>query len=136
MTLFGNTVRVYRNLHKKCYSVQLKGPQGWRVSGYFTNGVHYLTNVRPVVSQAGQRRAMEEGRKNVHAFLEGHYQGQSFIAIDDLTLAYKDVVRLMYSLPRGQFINAATFEPVEEAREVWLTSRGVYARGVTYAASR
>ena len=60
-------VRVYWNLHKKCWSVQ----------SCKTNRVvlhtDELTMYRPafVVRKAGQRRVREERKKNVHAFVVG-----------------------------------------------------------------
>ncbi len=59
-------VRVYRNLHKKCVSVK----QGGIVRCHATNVV--LKDCKFIVSEAGQRRVREEGRKNVHAFVEGY----------------------------------------------------------------
>ena len=59
-------VRVYRNLHKKCVSVK----QGGIVRCHATNVV--LNECRFIVSEAGQKRVREEGRKNVHAFIEGY----------------------------------------------------------------
>ena len=59
-------VRVYRNLHKKCVSVK----QGNIVKCHARNVV--LKDCKFIVSEAGQKRVREEGKKNVHAFIEGH----------------------------------------------------------------
>ena len=59
-------VRVYRNLHKKCVSVK----QGGIVRCHATNVV--LNECRFIVSEAGQARVRREGKKNVHAFIEGY----------------------------------------------------------------
>jgi len=59
-------VRVYRNLHKKCVSVK----QGSIVRCHATNVV--LKDCKFIVSEAGQKRVREEGKKNVHAFIEGY----------------------------------------------------------------
>ena len=58
-------VRVYRNLHKNCFSVR----QGSIVKCHVDNVV--LKDCKFIVSEAGQRRVREEGRKNVHAYIEG-----------------------------------------------------------------
>ena len=60
------TVRVYRNLHKNCVSVK----QGGIVRCHATNVV--LKDCKFIVSEAGQRRVRNEGKKNVHAFIEGY----------------------------------------------------------------
>jgi hypothetical protein len=60
-------VRVYWNLHKRCYSVQTRTAQGWRVTAHADELI--LDNVEPVVSAAGRSRVRAERAKNVHAFL-------------------------------------------------------------------
>jgi hypothetical protein len=59
-------VRVYRNLHKKCISVK----QGTLVRCHAENVV--LKDCKFIVSEAGQKRVRDQGKKNVHAFIEGH----------------------------------------------------------------
>lgn len=66
-------VRIYWNLHKRCFSVQTKWPQGWRVDAH----VDSITLLRATfhVSAAGQERVRREGKKNVHALIEGDLAG-------------------------------------------------------------
>lgn len=59
-------VRVYRNLHKGCFSVQ--GADG-RVAGHVQTIV--LRDVKFVVRPAGRKKVLETKRKNVHAFAVG-----------------------------------------------------------------
>ena len=61
-------VRVYWNLHRKCWSIQdcksglVIDHKAWVVlEGNF------------VVRKGGQKRVRQEGKKNVHAFAEGWY---------------------------------------------------------------
>ena len=58
--------RVYRNLHKKCFSVK----QNNRVLVH-ADSVS-LEEVKFIVSKAGQKRVRDEKKKNVHAFIEGY----------------------------------------------------------------
>jgi hypothetical protein len=58
-------VRVYRNLHKNCFSVKQNG-----LVCCHTNQVT-LSDCKFIVSKAGQKRVRDEKRKNVHAFVEG-----------------------------------------------------------------
>lgn len=60
-------VKVYWNLHKKCFSVQHKG----KVIEYTDHII--LVNAEFKVSQAGRARVLREQRKNVHAFVVGEY---------------------------------------------------------------
>ena len=66
-------VRVYRNLHKKCVSVK----QGGIVRCHATNVV--LKDCKFIVSEAGQQRVRKEGRKNVHAFIEGYVKSARIV---------------------------------------------------------
>lgn len=63
-----NKVRVYWNLHKKCWSVQDCA------SNLVVLHARELTlhNSKFVVRKGGQRRVRQEGKKNVHAFVVGY----------------------------------------------------------------
>lgn len=66
-------VRVYYNLHKHVWSIKSmeRGPKYNRV---ITHREHLeITDAKPVVSLAGQRRVREEGKKYVHAYIEGNW---------------------------------------------------------------
>lgn len=68
-------VRVYRNLNKKCLSVQSwVAGKGWRVTDHVQH--IFLDNASFKVSQAGRRRVLDQKRKNVHAFIIGDRVGQ------------------------------------------------------------
>ena len=58
-------VKVYRNLHRKCYSVQ----QGGKVACHTSEIV--LFDCKLKVSEAGRQRVLRERRKNVHAYVVG-----------------------------------------------------------------
>lgn len=60
-------VKVYWNLHRKCFSVQHCGKVVMHVDD--------ITIYNPVfkVSEAGRQRVLREKRKNVHAFVVGDY---------------------------------------------------------------
>jgi len=61
----GEDVFVYKNLRYDCWSIRV----GRKVKQHAN--VVWLTDVTFKVSQAGRRRVLREGRKNVHAGLEG-----------------------------------------------------------------
>lgn len=63
--LIGLQVRVYRNLHRGCLSIQ----HGGRVVAHVNNIT--LDGVTFKVSQAGRQRCLREKRKNVHAYVVG-----------------------------------------------------------------
>lgn len=69
------TVRVYWNLHKKCWSVKSMDPDcpdRGRVIAHASHVV--LHGVTFTVSEAGRQRVIKERRKNVHAYAQGTLQ--------------------------------------------------------------
>jgi hypothetical protein len=129
-------VRVYRNLHQKCYSVQrkVKGPHGrrWLVVRHEHGQVH-LKHATFEVNERGRQKVLAERRKNVHAFVVGLYGGESFYAMEDRALDYKGFKRISYNPYKGGHFVDHDGRPVVSAEDVWLTPRGVFAMGVRYA---
>ena len=60
-------VRVYRNLHQKCFSVKCKKTN--LVIAHVSE--IFLEDVTFPVSEKQRQRVLESGRKNVHAYVEG-----------------------------------------------------------------
>ncbi len=60
-------VKVYRNLQKKCWSVQYKG----KVIAHLKS--INLKNAVMKVSKAGRDRVLREKKKYVHAYIEGEW---------------------------------------------------------------
>lgn len=67
--LVGLRVRVYRNLHKDCLSVQHKG----RVIAHVDSVL--LKRATFTVQPAGRKKVIETRQKNVHAFISGTVLG-------------------------------------------------------------
>lgn len=106
--MIGERVFVYRNLHKKCYSV--KSLKTGRVIAHVDS--IDLINVSFRVSQAGRNRVLREKRKNVHAGVVGYvscplgaehsvsvtynpYKFDSFVTkIDELPIFKADKARI------------------------------------------
>lgn len=66
---YGQTVRVYKNLNKDCFSIMDNKTK--LVIGYADQVT--LKDVRFVVKSSGQARAREQQRRNVHAFVVGRF---------------------------------------------------------------
>ncbi len=71
--IIGCKVRVYRNLHKKCFSVV--NTKTNRVICH-TNSLS-LSDVKFIVRQAGRNKVLMTKQKNVHAFVYG-------VVVDDI----------------------------------------------------
>jgi len=66
---YNDLVRVYYNFHKKTYSIQKKIYGRWLVVAYKNNFM--LADCTFKVSETGRNRVVQEGKKNVHAFIYG-----------------------------------------------------------------
>lgn len=118
-------VRVYRNLHKQCYSVQTYTPGvGWRVD-------HHADEISLIraefkISKRGQQRVREERKKNVHAFVYGVIDGDTTVPS---TMHYQ---RLTYN-PYDDFgfsaVPRSYWSPINivEASHVILNEHGMFA---------
>ena len=59
-------IEVYRNLHKKCWSVRQRGKVKLHTETICLKDAEFK------VSQKGRERVLREKRKNVHAFIKGY----------------------------------------------------------------
>ncbi len=63
-------VRVFRNLTRRCYSVQMRTTgKGWRTVAHAREVL--VSGAVFTVSDAGRRRVVATGKKAVHAWIEG-----------------------------------------------------------------
>jgi hypothetical protein len=74
--LVGQTTRCHWHFNKKKYSVSLKTEKGWRVvrdeqGNQVLYGKLVLQDAKFLVSEAGHKRCVEQGVRNVHAHVEG-----------------------------------------------------------------
>ena len=65
--LYGKSVRVYFNLHKKTWSI--KDRKTNRVLGW--SDKIFLRECNMIVSEKGRQRVLRDKRKNVHAYVDG-----------------------------------------------------------------
>ena len=83
------------NLHRGDYSVR----RGGRVVEYRDRLT--VTDVKFVVQQAGWRRAVLEGRRNVHAFVRGN-------VLDETTPPYLGGALVRYDIESGLWLTGST----------------------------
>jgi hypothetical protein len=105
-------VKVYRNLHKRCFSIV----QGGLVVAYADTIT--LNNVLFKVSEAGRQRVIREKQKNVHAYVTG-LVGDNNNAPTFLEITYNPY-------KRGEFYNKQTDEEVSYTDQVIMTGGKCY----------
>ena len=114
----GDTVEVYRNLHKGGYSI--------KKAGVVVAHADYvdLVNVRTVINESGRQKVIKEQRKNVHARLVGTYVH----TLSGLFAVVKPRMMTYNPYKYSQFIDVDTQEFVTSARAVRCTGGiAVYA---------
>lgn len=117
-------VRVYRNLHRKLYSIQtyVKG-KGWRVADYADS--FSLRNVEFVVKNAGRERVRQEKRKNVHAYATGTltYLPDPYTFLDTSSRVTYDP----YTMETFEVDTGRDWEPIYKAKYAHFTKDGAWA---------
>ena len=109
--------KVYYNLHKGLFSVKQDG-----LVVLHTRRVK-LVNVHFQVNEAGRQRVLEEQRKNVHAYVNGVFQG---IPEDSSIEGYREAYYNPYKT--DCFIDKESGEELYSAQEAILIDRKIYYR--------
>ena len=113
-------VRVYRNLHKKRWSVQIKTNKGWRVWTHTDKII--IKNAELDVRRAGRERVIREKRKNVHAFVIGEPTFVSGWTLNSPRTNFKKETQITYNpYENAFFINKNTKEYILNAKRICLS---------------
>ena len=118
-------VDVYRNLHKRCFSVR---HDGIVIDHLLDAESILLGKVKFVVQPAGRAKVLREKRKNVHAFVRGEYA----LAIDRVGLNWNTAPydkEVTYNPYKGDtFYYKYSGFPILEADEVLIRDGKVWVR--------
>jgi hypothetical protein len=114
-TLIGKNVRVYRNLHKDCWSVQHNGLVVAHANVVELKGFRFL------VHHGGYERFLRDGRKNVHAFVVGE-----LVAINS-TVSVDNAVEVSYNPRKSPCFH--TTQPLFKGRELYFDGSEVFDSG-------
>ena len=109
----GQQIQVYRNLRKSNFSI--RDAKTRRVIAYGTD-IH-LSNIMMYVQKGGQERVRRERWKNVHAFITGTYEGDSYV---DTNEEWEMIFYNPYTTET--FINKATGQPIFRADVAYLSN--------------
>lgn len=125
-------VRVYKNLHKDCYSVRaMEGPMKGLVIAHCNNIV--LKDAKYIVSEKGRERVLRERTKNVHAFVEGYIV--SLVTIGKSGFDYPIHTQLPFETSYevtynpykfSSFVYKESHTPIEKSCYAVLNSNGIH----------
>ena len=127
----GTPVRVYRNLHARCWSVQVKARNGrgnahsWYVAGHAQSLT--LGGASFVVYEKGRQRVLKTGVKNVHAYVLGTLLGVEAPPPD---LLLEGAYEVVYNPRMRPYFCSPDYADarVDGAQAVWLVGGRVYAK--------
>ena len=112
-------VEVYYNLHKNVFSVRHKGKViawGNRVT---------IENPQYVVREKGRQKVLEEGRKNVHAFVRGTLSDINNFKIGKIQQRLSEPREVTYNPYKyDSFVDGSTYQPVKKSKWARLIKKG------------
>lgn len=116
----GKRVRAYFNLHRKEWSIKaMQGPYKGRVIAHADELT--LDVCRFVVSEAGRQRVIREGRKNVHAYVDGFLRATPTDTLGMQPLTYNPYQGPHFSVKggTGQGLHGAEVVHLSRAGRAW-----------------
>lgn len=126
--LVGPLVRVYRNIRRRCYSVQVQNEKGtWKVRAHCARV--FMRDAVFLVSKAGRARVLKKKRKNVHAYVMGTItprqvrEGFLHVQVMYNPYLYETFMRQLELHEPG----ASPLAPIHKAALVCLSQTGVRA---------
>jgi len=112
-------VEVYYNLHKNVFSVRHKGKViawGNRVT---------IENPEYVVREKGRQKVLEEGRKNVHAFVRGTLSDINNFKFGKIQQRLSEPREVTYNPYKyDSFVDGGTYQPVKKSKWARLIKKG------------
>lgn len=111
--------RLYRNLHKGCFSVQQYIPKkGYRVVDHISDG-YTLTNCTFKVYQSGREKVLREKQKNVHAYVQFESYRKDVQPLSDEQPYYNPY-------KYDSFVSSKTLEPINQAKQLQIANNQIY----------
>ena len=112
-------VEVYYNLHKNVFSVRHKG----KVIAW--GNMVTIVNPEYVVREKGRQKVLEEGRKNVHAFVRGTLSDINNFKFGKIQQRLSEPRELTYNPYKYDiFVDGSTYQPVKKSKWARLIKKG------------
>lgn len=109
-------VKIYWNLHRKCWSVQHKG----KIIGYADSIL--LNDVIFKVSEKSRQRVIQEKKKNVHAFACGTLVERNIKKPENMNRA------ISYNPYRfGFFFDKVSLQPVQNCKSLFMGTKTLFS---------
>lgn len=111
--------RLYRNLHRGCFSMQQYIPnKGYRVVKHITDDC-ILHGCTFKVYQSGREKVLREKQKNVHAYVE-------FTSYENGLQLHSETQPYYNPYKFNQFVNSHTHQPLNQTYTIQIKNNQLY----------
>jgi hypothetical protein len=128
-------VAVYRNLQKNCLSIQSRERENYGLIMGYCKSI-FIRRPKFIVREKGRLRVLEEGRKNVHAFIVG--ECHTFIVgecpslklwswLRDVKMGGNSTTKVFYNPYKYSTFVDKDGNPIHEARAVLVNTNYIQA---------
>jgi hypothetical protein len=120
-------VAVYRNLQKNCLSIQSRERVNYGLIIGYCKSI-FIKRPKFIVREKGRLRVLEEGRKNVHAFVFGECPSLELWSwLRDITMGGNPTTKVFYNPYKYSTFVDKDGNPVHKARAVLVNTNYIQA---------
>ena len=120
-------VAIYRNLHKNCLSVQSRERVDYGKVIAYCKSI-FVKRPKFIVREKGRLKVLEEGRKNVHAFIVGECPSLELWSwLRDIKMGGNPTTKVFYNPYKYSTFVDKDGNPVHKARAVVVNTNYIQA---------
>ena len=120
-------VAIYRNLHKNCLSVQSRERVDYGKVIAYCKSI-FVKRPKFIVREKGRLKVLEEGRKNVHAFIVGECPSLELWSwLRDVKMGGNPTTKVFYNPYKYSTFVDKDGNPVHKARAVVVNANNIQA---------
>ena len=120
-------VAIYRNLHKNCLSVQSRERVDYGKVIAYCKSI-FVKRPKFIVREKGRLKVLEEGRKNVHAFIVGECPSLELWSwLRDVKMGGNPTTKVFYNPYKYSTFVDKDGNPVHKARAVVVNTNYIQA---------
>ena len=120
-------VAIYRNLHKNCLSIQSRERVDYGKVIAYCKSI-FVKRPKFIVREKGRLKVLEEGRKNVHAFIVGECPSlKLWSSLRDIKMGGNSTTKVFYNPYKYSTFVDKDGNPVHKARAVVVNTNYIQA---------
>ena len=120
-------VAIYKNLHKNCLSIQSRERVDYGKVIAYCKSI-FVKRPKFIVREKGRLKVLEEGRKNVHAFIVGECPSlKLWSSLRDIKMGGNSTTKVFYNPYKYSTFVDKDGNPVHKARAVVVNTNYIQA---------